>query len=129
MEAIKLTWPGGEHEFALRIVELRALQKNTDAGPEEIFNRLRLGTWKSDDLTQTVRWGLIGAGMDKGQATDLVMSLIDLHPLMQFKLTALAILAHSLLGDMDGNEEPGKSDAGESPASGTSETSTEPEPQ
>lgn len=127
MDAITLSWPGGEHDFALRIGEIRALQNAVDAGPEEIFNRLRIGTWKADDLTQVLKWGLVGGGMDKAEAATLVIRLFDLHPLIHFKLTALAVMGHSLLGDMS-DETPGKPEAGENPASGTSETSTEPEP-
>jgi hypothetical protein len=128
MQTLKLSWPGGEHEFALRIGELRALQGAVGAGPEEVFNRLRVGNWRADDLTQVLKWGLVGGGMEKGQAAQLVTSLIDLHPLMQFKLAALAVMGHALLGDLDGDEEPGKPEAGENPANGNSETSTEPEP-
>jgi len=47
-----IRWPGGEHRFELRLGELRALQKNCDAGPEEVFNRLRAGRWRVDDVIE-----------------------------------------------------------------------------
>lgn len=102
MQPIELTWPGGCHRFRLRIGELRALQKAVDAGPEEVFNRIRLGSWRVDDLVQVIRWGLVGAQeMEASEAATLVTPLMDLHPLSQFRMTALAVLAHALLGDLD----------------------------
>lgn len=102
MQSTRLAWVGGEHDFALRIGELRALQDATDAGPEELFNRLRLGNWRADDLIQVIRWGLVGGGsMTASNAGPMVTALVDLHPILQFKLTALAVLKHALLGSED----------------------------
>lgn len=99
MDPLRLTWIGGEHAFRLRIGELRALQKARDAGPEDIFNRLRFGKWHVDDLVQVLRWGLVGGGeMDAADAATFVTPLIDLHPLTEFKLPALAVLSHAILG-------------------------------
>lgn len=114
MKPIKLAWVGGEHSFALRIGELRALQDAREAGPEEIFNRLRIGNWKIDDAIQVIRWGLAGGGMDPSEAATLVTPLADLHPLVQFKLTALAIMQHALLGPQD--DAPGEAEGVETPA-------------
>ena len=123
-----MIWPGGEHNFKLNIGELRALQKNCDAGPEEILNRLRLGTWRVDDLIQTLRLGLIGSGeMTDKEAGPFVLGLFDQHPKVDFKLPALAILATSLLGEAD--DEVGEPE-GEAPPpeNGALATSTETEP-
>lgn len=102
MRAVTLTWPGGEHPFALPIGALRALQEARDAGPEELLNRIRLGTWRVDDLTQVLRWGLVGGGaMDAAEAARLVTGLFDLHPAAQFKLAAFGVLEHALFGPAD----------------------------
>ncbi|MGR3376059.1 gene transfer agent family protein [Salipiger abyssi] len=101
MRSLRLIWAGGEHEFALPIGALRGLQGARDAGPEQILNRLRLGEWQIDDAVQVIRWGLHGAGMEAGEAARLVTPLVDLHPLAQFKLTALAVLSHALFGPED----------------------------
>lgn len=98
---IELNWHGGEHKFALRIGQLRALQDKLDSGPEEILNRFRLGTWRVDDVVEVLRFGLIGGGMDSKGAGKLVLRLVDLHPIIEFKLTALHVLAASLLGVED----------------------------
>lgn len=100
MQPVKLTWPGGEHGFRLRLGELRALQNARDAGPEEILNRLRNGRWHVDDLVQVLRWGLVGADeMSADKAGPFVTNLIELHPLAQFKLVSIAVLVYSMLGD------------------------------
>jgi len=102
MQPIELIWPGGAHKFALRIGELRGLQDARDSGPEEILNRLRTGTWRVDDLIQPIRFGLVGGeGMTLEAATARVMEVFELHPKAQFKLAAISILFHALLGPGD----------------------------
>lgn len=124
MDSITLNWAGGEHEFALRIGELRALQQNCDAGPEEVLNRIRLGTWKIDDLIEPIRLGLVGSGAMNGpEAGKFVTGLFDKHPKAEFKLTALAILAASLLGVED--DQPGEAEGADGPLeNGSSAPST-----
>lgn len=129
MDAKSIVWPGGEHRFALRLGELRALQKNCDAGPEQIFNRLRSGVWRVDDIIEPIRLGLIGSGeMDAGRAGPFVIGLLAQYPPAQFKMTAIAIMSHSLLGDPD--DPAGEAEAGEakSPESGASPASTQSAP-
>lgn len=126
MGPITLSWPGGEHAFALRMGELRALQQARDTGPEEVFNRLRTGCWTVDDLLHVIRLGLIGGGMDKAEAARTVSALMEAHPLIQFKLCAIAILAHSLMGDLE--DMPGKPESENGKSAGSSPTSTDPAP-
>ena len=121
---IELTWPGGEHEFALGLGELRALQDRLGVGPEQMFTRLADGSWKVDDLIEIHRRGLIGAGMENAQAAPLVMRLFEQYPLIEFKPSAQKIIGAALigveddpLGKMEGVETP--------PASGSSASSTE----
>ncbi|WP_300535996.1 gene transfer agent family protein [uncultured Mameliella sp.] len=129
MTPVKLTWAGGEHRFCLRMGELRGLQKSRDAGPEEILTRLRMGRWHVDDMVQVLRWGLIGAGeMDADAAGPFVTELVDLHPLSQFKLTAIAVLIHAMFGDGDGTEKKPEGGAADPLENGTSPTSTETAP-
>jgi hypothetical protein len=128
MRAVSLTWPGGTHPFALPLGALRSLQEARDAGPEEILNRLRAGRWQADDLIQVLRWGLVGGGMAPDKAAQLVTPLIDLHPLSEFKLPALAVLAAALFGVED---DPVGEDAGAAetpPENGSSPSSTAPAP-
>ena len=97
---MKLNWIGGEHEFALPIGQLRALQQACDAGPEEILGRIWSGTWRVDDLFEVIRLGLIGGGqVDAKDAGQMVAGLLDKHPLLQFKPVAQALLMDALTGD------------------------------
>lgn len=122
-----IVWLGGEHEFALDIGGLRALQGHCDAGPQQILNRLTTGHWRVDDVFQTIRLGLIGGGMAQADANRLVDATFKSHKLMQFRPTAQAILVAALIGDPD---DPVGEAEGETapPENGGSATSTEPEP-
>lgn len=122
---VRLNWRGGEHEFALKLGQLRALQDKCNAGPEEVFNRIRLGNWKVDDLLHTLRLGLIGSGaMPDGDAGRMVSALFDAHPIIEFKLTALAVLSDALLGS--GDDPVGEAEGGAAPPkNGGSQPSTE----
>lgn len=125
---IRLNWTGGEHDFALRLGELRALQDACDAGPEEIFNRLRLGTWRVDDVIEPLRLGLIGSGaMPSAQAGPFVSKIADQNPPIALKMTAFAILQDALLGPED---DPVGEEQGEAPPreNGASAQSTETAP-
>lgn len=121
-----INWAGGEHAFRLNLGELRALQTNCDAGPEEVFNRLRLGTWRVDDVIEPIRLGLIGSGaMSKEQAGRTVTTLMEQRPVAELKLTAIAALAQALLGV--GDDPVGESEGAEAgaPENGDSPASTE----
>ncbi len=122
-----LVWLGGEHEFALDIGSLRALQKHCDAGPQQILNRIAVGNWRVDDLYQTIRLGLIGGGMAQAEANRLTDATFQAHKLRQLRPTAQAILVDALIGDPD---DPVGEVEGETapPENGGSPTSTEPEP-
>lgn len=127
MEAEHLEWPGGVHPFALRLNELRRLQDSCQAGPEEVFNRLRLGTWKVNDIIEPVRLGLIGGGMEDSEAGPMVTTLIEQFPLLAFKLVALETLRGALLGPADDMPEKDEGEAAP-PESGGSQKSTPQEP-
>lgn len=101
MDTLLLSWHGGEHEFALPLGQLRALQDSCDAGPEQIFNRMRMGEWRIDDILETLRLGLIGGGLDKKEAGSLVLRICDQGDLANLKLTALQVLQHALFAPAD----------------------------
>jgi hypothetical protein len=124
---VAIAWPGGEHDFLLEIGHLRALQDACDAGPEQIFKRLGDGSWRVDDIFQTVRLGLIGGGMDSKAAADLVSKMFQSHPIMTFRNVARLVLMASLVGDPD---DPVGEREGETapPENGGSATSTAPGP-
>jgi hypothetical protein len=96
-----IQWLGGEHEFALDIGGLRALQTACNAGPEQILADLSGRSWKIDHTFQTIRLGLIGGGMKADEAARIVDTAFRSHPLMLFKPTAHLIILCALMGDPD----------------------------
>lgn len=112
-QSVTMTWPGGEHSFRLALAQLEGLQQKTDAGPEWMLMKLRSGQWTAVDLFETLRFGLIGGGMGDGEAGKIVRDAFDRHPLINFKVPALAVLMAALYG-------PAEDPAGKpSPAGGT----------
>lgn len=122
---VTINWVQGEHDFALNIGELRALQKNCDAGPELILTRLNAGSWLVDDIFEVLRLGLIGAGMANKDAGRLVRKAFDEAPIFNLKSPAYEVLAAALIGD---EEDPVGEVEGVKPEanSGSSPSSTEP---
>ena len=98
MTPVMLFWPGGEHPFRLGIEELRALQQKTDCGPEFLLMRLRSGQWHVDDLSETLRLGLIGGGMDQSAALKIVRDAFERTPMIAFKVPALTVLMAGVYG-------------------------------
>lgn len=96
-----IVWPGGEHPFRLALGEFEGLQQKTDCGPEYLLLKLRSGQWSASELFETLRFGLIGGGMDQGAAMKAVRNAFDRHPLISFKVPALAVLVAGLYGPAD----------------------------
>lgn len=119
-----INWAGGEHVFAYRIGELRALQQSTGRGPEEIVMRLANRTWHVDEAIEAVRLGLIGGGMARDEAKRLVDLVAETRPLVEFRLTAFEALSRALYPQEA--DQPEKPKAAETlPVDGTSPPSTE----
>lgn len=96
-----VSWIGGQHEFALPIGSLRAVQAACDAGPQEVLMRLAGGTWRVDDPLAVLQQGLIGGGMSRGDAGDLVNRMAELHGLNRIVVTAQIVLSAALIGVED----------------------------
>ncbi len=134
MRPVELTWAGGEHQFLLRIAQLRALQDACDAGPGTVLKRLLENDWFVDDVISVIRFGLEGGGIEKALARKITMDRVDDAPLATLVPVAQAVLAYSLFGD-DEDDPVGKPQAGTEPeaepdreASGDSRKSSAPEP-
>lgn len=111
MKGIELTWTGGEHEFALPIDHLRALQDKCDAGPAYVLMRLRSHQWYVDDVIQPIRLGLEGGGIDKDEARRLARIFVEERPLAESVLTAIAVLSHALFGGGEDEDQSGEAKA------------------
>jgi hypothetical protein len=128
---IPLTWQGGEHEFALPIGQLRALQDRCDAGPAHVLGRLASGQWRVDDVTETIRLALMGGGLERSEAVRLVKLHVEEKPLAQSVTLASAVLMAALYGPEDDSLGETTAGAAQSPSradDGSSQASTAPEP-
>lgn len=96
--SIRMQWGDGSHKFRLAIKELEELQEKCNAGPQEIANRLRFGTWRIADVRETIRLGLIGGGKSWQEALTLTVRYIDNRPWAESSVHAFAILAAGLYG-------------------------------
>jgi hypothetical protein len=88
---------GEERDFRLAWGELMDLQEKRDAGPAVVLARLSLGQWMLQDVTETIRLGLIGAGMDSAQAARLVRQHVEQKPWDLGGDRGLVILAVKIL--------------------------------
>lgn len=88
---------GEEHDFRLAWGELIELQEKRDAGPAVVLARLSLGQWQLQDVTETIRLGLIGGGADAGTAARLVRLNVEQKPWDLGGENGLVILAVKIL--------------------------------
>jgi hypothetical protein len=98
---VKFPWGDGEHAFRLGIGEIRQLQEVCDAGPPVIAQRLRNGLWRVDDIRETLRLGLIGAGLTQDRALGKIMRFVDNRPLQENALSAWIVLNAAIIGAED----------------------------
>jgi hypothetical protein len=97
--ACEFVWAGDERRFRLGLDELFALQDKLDAGPAAIATRLRDGSWRLQDVQETFRLSLIGAGEDAKKAKELVDTHIVPGKIQSNVLAAFAIIVSALQGD------------------------------
>ncbi|GGD30736.1 gene transfer agent family protein [Aureimonas glaciei] len=88
----------GEHNFRLRIGELITLQEKCDAGPYHVARRLGDGTWMVGDIRETLRLGLIGAGVAQEDARRLIEQHVDRVPLIDNVLNAQSVILAAVMG-------------------------------
>lgn len=111
--SIALVWGGDERRFRLGLAELIALQEKRSSGPLEIAARLQLGTWRVEDIVETLRIALIGGGDGKSENAKTARELIAAHvrpgKFTENALTAFVVLTNALQGDAGDDEEVGQS--------------------
>ena len=99
--SVAFEWGDSEQRFRLGIGELRELQDKCDAGPFVIYQRLASGTWRVDDVRETLRLGLIGGGMDHNRALGKVGKYVAPTHFLTNVVAARRILLAALFGDPD----------------------------
>ena len=110
---LKVTLPFGddEYEFFLNIRMIAEVQTKCGVGIGQIYSRVFLGDYYADDLIETVRHGLLGAGMEPIRTNQLIKNYGDSMPLEHWRTTALAILetvTHGFTPKNGGGESDGK---------------------
>ena len=107
MEAAKLNWPGGEDDFLLRIGELEALDDLTSDGVLDFRYRLSLGQARGSlsyspvkvrEVIACLRLGLIGGGMERGEAEPRTKEAFINGDMGALNLLAFTIISNSLAG-------------------------------
>lgn len=132
--SLTLDWGDGTHAFRLAYGQLAELQEKCGCGPQVLCQRLIDGSWKIEDLRETIRLGLVGGGMEPVKALGLVRTYVEQRPLLESIMPARAIISAALVG-VPGEDWPGKESPGETKAHDPSRTdgstspgSTEPGP-
>lgn len=95
---ITLAWADDDYTFSLKWGELIELQEKTDCGPGYLLDQLWQNTWKVQHLSEIIRLGLIGGGLEPVKALKLVRTYVESRPPMESIALAQAILAISLQG-------------------------------
>jgi hypothetical protein len=96
---VRIIWGNGEDDFCIsKTGSILALEDKCNAGLAEIRMRLQAGTWRLNDVRETIRLALIGAGMDADKAMKAVQLHVDGEPLAKSVLIAHAIVAAALVG-------------------------------
>jgi hypothetical protein len=96
--AIDLDWADGTYRFALRWGQLAELQEKTDAGPYVVLHRLHSHQWRVEDISNVIRLGLIGGGMEPSAALRKVRAYVEARPPLENHPYAIAVLSAGLLG-------------------------------
>jgi hypothetical protein len=118
--------PDGKYPFRLGIGQLEELQEKCGVGPPKIAWRLGTSEWRVADVRETLRLGLIGAGMAADQAATLVRRYASDGQLLENVLPALLVINAAIQGTPD--EPLGKDEGAETEGSTETETPSSPSP-
>jgi len=98
---IELDFGDGAYTFRLAWGQLIELQEKCDAGPYVILSRLDGVDWRMQDISETIRLGLVGGGLEPVKATKLVRRYVEERPPLESLMIARGILAVALMGAPD----------------------------
>lgn len=110
--AVDQDFGDGTYTFRLALGELEELQEKTGLGPFVVMQRLASNEWKTSDVRETLRIGLIGGGTPAADALRLVRRYVDDRPdWLKNALIARVVVQSALIGAPE--ELPGKEPAPE----------------
>ncbi|WP_313613409.1 gene transfer agent family protein [Agrobacterium sp.] len=84
--------------FKLSWRELMKIQEACDAGPFVVLDRLMTGRWRLQDISEVIKWGLIGAGMDQQSAIKLVADEVQGRIPLENLAVAQKVLGAGVVG-------------------------------
>lgn len=96
--SVSLAWADGDYTFKLAWGELILLQEACDAGPFVIFDRLASRQCRVQDISHTIRLGLIGGGITPDKALKLVRDYVESRPPAENLMLARGILGVAIMG-------------------------------
>lgn len=106
---VTFDWADGTYRFSLKWGQLAELQDKCDAGPYVVLQRLHSGEWRIEDVSNIIRLGLIGGGMEPAPALKLTRAYVEARPPMENLIPAQVILSAALTGAPE--EKVGEDDA------------------
>lgn len=120
---IEFDWADGTYSFRLAWGQLAELQEKCDAGPYLVLQRLHSGSWRIEDITNIIRLGLIGGGLQPAAALKLVRAYVEDRPPMENLIPAQVILSAGLTGAPE--EKVGEDDAASQTENSSTNSQTE----
>ena len=101
------------YTLCLKVGEIIKLQEKLKESPNLVFHRLLKGWWMLEDITETIRLGLIGGGMDGLEAYNFVKLHVREGYLEEMALVARVVLQAAIVGDPGDNADAGEPEAPE----------------
>jgi hypothetical protein len=99
---VVLNFAGADRAFNLAVISVALEHQDLcDAGPNQVLNRLLAGTWRIQDLRETIRLGLVGGGMKANEALVLVRRHVDGKPWGETVPLARTIMMAAIVGVKD----------------------------
>jgi len=119
----EVVFNGQRTRFKLAWRELMKIQEACDAGPYVVLDRLVSGRWRLQDISEVIKWGLIGAGLPQGDALKLVETEVEGRRPLENLVIAQQVLGAGVVGAPE--EEVGKKSEAASQEEATSLSQTE----
>lgn len=98
---VVLDWADDSYVFRLGWDQLETLQEECDAGPYVILHRLHSHQWKMQDISNVIRLGLVGGGMEPVAALKKIREYVKKRPPLENHAFAVGILSAGLMGAPD----------------------------
>lgn len=105
-----LTWGGGTHRFDLNhpwvrnVLNVRGLPGDNGTSPAACLRRFEEGLYSENDVTRVLELGLIGGGLSRAEAENLVKDHVRNKPIMPAAVVAFAVLQSLFLGKVPADD-------------------------